>query len=72
MVDGFVAEDLGLVDMNRICGGVAEDEVCDVEGCFVDVGLRDAWVADVYPIQSVYRCSVYYKPWKDVQRQRDN
>lgn len=54
MVDGFVAEDLGLVDMNRSWGGVAKHQVGDVEGCIVDVGLCDAWVAYVYPVPSQY------------------
>lgn len=73
MVDGLVAEDLDLVDMNRGWGGVAEYYVCDVEGGFVDVGLCDAWVADVYPFQSVCRQYIHREPWRaDVQRQCDN
>lgn len=71
MVNGLVAEDLGLVDVNRSWGGVAKHQVCDVEGCFVDVGLGNAWVAYVDP--ALKSASIYPAgEVRSLQRQGDN
>jgi predicted amidohydrolase len=59
VVNRFVAQDLRLVDVDGCWGWVAEDQICDVEGCFVDVGLRDARVAYVYPSPPSQHLSIY-------------
>lgn len=50
VVDGFVAENLGLVDVNGGRGRVTENELGDVQSSFINIILRDTRVSDVNPI----------------------
>lgn len=63
MIYRFVAQDLRLVDMDGVRRWVAKLQACDVEGCIVDVVLRDAWVANIYPDDRVNPSTRFGKRW---------
>lgn len=50
VVNGFIAQNLGLVDVNGGRSRVTENELSDVQSGFINISLCDARVSDVNPI----------------------